>query len=148
ASVRCLAVPPVERISMSLATSARARSMMPLLSETERMARSIRIRCAAAAAAHHRCRAYVAACFLPDEVVEVHEVGDGVRVADRGDAEGGGAVVELGGGPQRTAAEVLLAHQRIEAARAGERLVEVARHPELRIEPVEDGREPGHAALE
>src|SRR5436305_3181913 len=41
ASCRCFAVPPVERISTFRAASARARSMMPLLSETERMARSM-----------------------------------------------------------------------------------------------------------
>src|SRR5438270_355929 len=93
ASARCLAVPPVERISTPRALRARASSTMPLLSETERMARSIRITEHTTVAA--RCRAHVAACFLPDVVVKVDEVGDGVGVADGGHTEGRGVVVEL-----------------------------------------------------
>src|SRR5436305_8548355 len=94
ASCRCFAVPPVERISTCFAASARASSTMPVLSETERMARSIDIE-QQIAAAQSCCGSNVAAGFLPDVVVEIHEVGDGVRVADGGDAEGGGAVVEI-----------------------------------------------------
>src|SRR3954469_15854971 len=74
ASVRCLAVPPVERISTPFAASARARWMMPVLSETERMARSISLVGAIqlqVALAHERGRADVAAGFLPDVVVDV-----------------------------------------------------------------------------
>src|SRR5689334_10225228 len=76
-SVRCLAVPPVERISTPRCSSARASSTMPVLSETERMARSIAIQ-------HGVLRhvAHVAARFLPDEDLQVRHVGHGVRVAD------------------------------------------------------------------
>src|SRR5438270_333394 len=67
-SARCLAVPPVERISTFFARSARARPTIPLLSETERMARSIRMR-------ETRRHAHAAAGRLPDEVVEVDRIG-------------------------------------------------------------------------
>src|SRR5262245_11532383 len=70
ASVRCLAVPPVERISTPRCCSALASSMMPLLSETERMARSIGIQDDAL-----RHLANIAARFLPDEVLHVGDVG-------------------------------------------------------------------------
>src|SRR2546428_11315083 len=86
ASARCLAVPPVERISAPCALSAFASSMIPLLSETERIARSIRM-LNNARAVHRSGRTDIAAGFPPDVVVEIHEVSDGVRVADRGDAE-------------------------------------------------------------
>src|SRR5712691_3357405 len=91
ASRRCLAVPPVERISTPFPRSARASSMIPLLSETERMARSIRI-LNDARTAHGCLEPNVAAGLLPDVVVEIHDVGDGVRVADRCDAERGRAI--------------------------------------------------------
>src|SRR5437764_238783 len=71
-SVRCLAVPPVERISTPRARSALASSMMPVLSETERMARSIAIQDDAL-----RHVAHVATCFLPDEDLQVGHVGHG-----------------------------------------------------------------------
>src|SRR6185295_1407602 len=90
ASVRCLAVPPVERISTPFAASARARSMMPVLSETERMARAISLVRAIqlqVALAHERGRTDVAAGFLPDVVVDVDEVRHRARVADGRDAE-------------------------------------------------------------
>src|SRR5947208_12401153 len=70
ASARCLAVPPVERISTPRCRSARASSTMPRLSETERMARSIGIENDALRRALH-----AAARFLPDEVLEVDHVG-------------------------------------------------------------------------
>src|SRR4051794_37089214 len=135
-SARCFAVPPVERISTSFARSARARSTMPVLSETERIARSI-------------CMQFVqrpgaaAGCF-PDEVIEVDRVGDGVGVTDRGYAERGRAIVERGS----VSAAVLLGHQRSEARGAGEHPVEVAVEHKVRIEAVEDRRETGQAALE
>src|SRR4051794_32086986 len=103
APVRCFAVPPVERISTPRSRSALASSMMPVLSETERIARSIAIQYDAL-----RDVAHVSARFLPDEDLQVRDVGHRVRVADRGDAERGGAVVERRG----AAARVLLGHQR------------------------------------
>src|SRR6476620_10979335 len=124
ASARCLAVPPVERISTPRAVRARASSVMPLLSETERMARSIRMTKHTAAALC--CRAHVAACFLPDVVVEVHEVGDGVGVADGGHAEGGRPVVEVDGAADGAVAEVLLPKERRETRGASDHPVEVA----------------------
>src|SRR5215212_1072016 len=98
ASARCFAVPPVERISTPCRVRARASSMMPVLSETERMARSMYIH-DQIAAAHQGRRPHVAAGLAPDVVVEIHEVGHGVRVTDRRHAEGGRAVVELGRRP-------------------------------------------------
>src|SRR5437870_2961039 len=89
ASLRCFAVPPVERISTPFALSARARSTMPLLSETERMARSIRRIQKQVAAAKRGRGAHVTAGLSPDVVVDVYEIGDGVRVADRCHAERG-----------------------------------------------------------
>src|SRR5215217_3855667 len=74
ASVRCFAVPPVDRISTPFAARARARSAMPVLSETERIARSRLCMQREVAVAHDGGRADVAAGFLPDVVVEVHEV--------------------------------------------------------------------------
>jgi len=94
ASARCFAVPPVERISTFLARSAFASSMMPVLSETERSARSIRI-LNDARRTHGGRRANVAAGFSPNVVIEVHDVGDRVRVADGRDAKRRGAVVEV-----------------------------------------------------
>src|SRR5204863_1129421 len=125
--------------STPFARSARASSRMPVLSETERIARSIGIQ-QQVAAPHQRRGADVAAGFLPDVVVEVHEIGDGTRVADRRDAERGRAVIELARRPQRAAAKILLAHQRIKLRRAREGLVEIRRELESRIESVEDGR--------
>src|SRR5205823_12471406 len=78
ASVRCFAVPPVERISTPRARSALASSTMPRLSETERIARSIAIRYEAL-----RHVADVPARFLPDVDLQVDDVGYGVRIADR-----------------------------------------------------------------
>src|SRR5687768_2947384 len=94
ASWRCLAVPPVERISTWCAVSTFASSMTPVLSETETIARSIRIE-DEIAASHELCRSDVAAGLAPDMVVEVHDVGDCPRVADRRDSECRGAIVEL-----------------------------------------------------
>src|ERR1043166_350421 len=95
ASERCFAVPPVERISTLCAARTFARSMVPVLSETERMARSIR-RCIEnqVTAVHDGCGAHVAAGFPPDVVVEVDEIGDGVGVADGRNAEGCRVIVE------------------------------------------------------
>src|ERR1041384_2288351 len=88
APVRCFAVPPVERISTPRCSSARARSTMPVLSETERMARSIRRIQKQIAAAQCGRRAHVAAGLPPDVVVQIHEIGHCVRVANGRDAEG------------------------------------------------------------
>src|SRR5215213_2840060 len=113
ASVRCFAVPPVERISTPLALRTRARSVIPVLSETERMARSMLPMQSEIAAPQDSGRTDVAAGLLPDEVVEVDEVGDGARVGDGGDAKGRGFVVEVRRRPPRSAAEVFLGDQRI-----------------------------------
>src|SRR5688572_21894513 len=94
-SLRCFAVPPVERISTPFALRARARSRRPVLSETERMARSMLGIQKQIAATHRHGGADVAAGFLPDEVVEVHEVADRARVADRRDPKSSRSVVEL-----------------------------------------------------
>src|SRR5437660_529419 len=94
ASVRCFAVPPVERISTPFARRALASSMIPLLSDTERIARSIRI-LNDAGGPHGTCRAHVAAGLFPDVVVDVHEIADGVRVADGRDTEGRRTIVEV-----------------------------------------------------
>src|SRR5258708_112112 len=99
-SVRCLAVPPVERISMLCDRRARARSTMPLLSETERIARSICMQSVQ--------RPDAAAGFLPDVVVDVDGVGDGVRITDRGHSKRGRSVIERCAVPP----SVLLGHQR------------------------------------
>src|SRR5439155_4184793 len=113
ASLRCLAVPPVERISTPFARRACANSMMPLLSETERVARSIRILNDAGGA--HRCRRPdVSPGFPPDVVVQVHDIGDGVRVADRCHCEGRRAVIKFGGSMRSAAAKILFVHQRRE----------------------------------
>src|ERR1041385_5430016 len=106
ASARGLAVPPVERISTPRAVSARASSSRPLLSETERMARSMfRI--------------------APDRSEEVRRVGDGVGVADGGDAERGRTIIER----RRVAARVRGGDQRLERAEL-----------QLRFGAVEDDR--------
>src|SRR6185369_16076888 len=113
ASCRCFAVPPVERISTFFAARARARSRMPVLLETERMARSIRIQ-QQIAAAQSRRGSNVASGFLPDVVVEIDQVADGVRVADRGDAERRRAVIE---GFRSLGARVLRLDERRETRR-------------------------------
>src|SRR5437763_8464577 len=111
ASVRCFAVPPVERISTPRARSALASSTMPVLSETERMARSIAIQDDAL-----RHVAHVAARFLPDEYRQVRNVRHRVRVADRRHAERRRSIVERRARPAR----VLLGHERGELRRARE----------------------------
>src|SRR5205085_478160 len=111
ASVRCFAVPPVERISTPRARSALASSTMPVLSETERMARSIAIQDDAL-----RHVAHVAARFLPDEDLQVRHVRHRVRIADRGNSKGGRPVVERRARPAR----VLLGHEWGEPRRARE----------------------------
>src|ERR1043165_2128205 len=114
-SARCLAVPPVERISTPRALRARARSTMPVLSETERMARSMfRIRNRAAR-------------LPPDVREEVRRVGDGVGVADGGDSERGGVIVER----RRRPARVLLGNERCELRGAGEDAVDEHAEAEL-----------------
>src|SRR6266850_550229 len=95
ASVRCFAVPPVERISTPRSRSALASSTMPRLSETERMARSIAIQ-------HDALRhvAHAPAGFLPDEDLQIGHVGHRVRVADRRHPKRGRAVIECRGVPR------------------------------------------------
>src|SRR6266571_1558177 len=92
ASVRCFAVPPVERISTPRSRSALASSTMPRLSETERIARSIAIQ-------HDALRhvAHAAARFLPDEDLQVRHVGHRMGVADRGHPKSSGMVIERRG---------------------------------------------------
>src|ERR1041385_7117027 len=144
ASCRCFAVPPVERISTFFAARARARSRMPVLSETERMARSIDMQQQIAAAQSAR-GSNVAAGFLPDVVVEIHEVGDGVRVADGRNTERSRAIVEIA----RAAGTLVFGvDEWTESRRAVERAVDVARHAEVHVDSVEDGRELLLAALE
>src|SRR5206468_369244 len=74
---RWSAVPPVERISTPLARSAFARSTMPVLSETERIARSTA----------------GATGSPPDERKDIRGVGHRMRVADGCDAERSGSIV-------------------------------------------------------
>src|SRR2546423_15400453 len=117
ASARCRAVPPVERISTPRDVRARARSTMPLLSETERMARStFRIQDDAAS-------------LPPDVGEEVRRVGDGVGVADRGDAERGRKGIERRG----VAAPVLLGDERRERRRARQHPIEKRAEAEVRL---------------
>src|SRR5438067_163701 len=132
ASVRCFAVPPVERISTPRSRSALASSTMPRLSETERIARSIAIQYDAL-----RQVAHASAGFLPDEDLQIRHVGHRVRVADRGDPESSGAIVERRG----VAARVLLGHQRREPGRSGEGAIEIASQDEAAVHAVEDGGE-------
>src|SRR5262249_12363389 len=135
ASFKCFAVPPVERISAPCARSAFASSMIPLLSETERMARSIRM-LNDARTAHRSGRTHVAACFPPDVEVKVHQVGDGVRIADRRHAECRRSVVEFSGRVADVIAKIFLAHQRRVTRRPLEGAVEVLRQRESWIEAV------------
>src|SRR5436305_10974456 len=135
-SPRCFAVPPVERISTSFARSARASSTMPVLSETERMARSIRM--------HFVRRAHAAARHFPDEEVEVDVVRDRVRVADRGNTKSSRPVVER----CSISARILLGHQRRVAGRSRENLVEIRAQHEVAIESVEHRREAGQTPFE
>src|SRR5207302_75585 len=81
-------------------------------------------------------------------VVEVDEVGDGVGVADGGDSEGRGAVVEVVRGAGLAAAEVLFAEEWREARGAGDHAVEIAAELEVRREPVEDGGKARKPSLE
>src|SRR5438477_1192051 len=126
ASERCFAVPPVDRISTPRDRSALASSMIPLLSETERIARSIRIRNHASGT--HRCGGPdVAAGFPPDVVIDIDDVGDRMRVADRCDAERGGAVVEVDGGVPRPATKIFFSHQRRESRSPMQGAIEILR---------------------
>src|SRR5213594_1623292 len=147
ALARCFAVPPVDKISTFFERSAFARSMMPVLSETERIARSIRI--LNDARRTHGCRrANVAAGLSPDVVLEVDDVGDGVGVTDGGDAKRGGAVVEVRRCAPRTSAEILFAHQRAEPRGAHERPFQILGEREPRVEAIEHRREALHPPLE
>src|ERR1043165_2716286 len=131
-SARWFAVPPVERISTPRAVRARARSTMPVLSETDRIARStFRIQDDAARLA-------------PDVREEVRRVGDGVGVADRGDAEGGGAVVER----RRIAARVLLRDKQLERRGARDDVLDEGADAEMGSGSVVDGGKLGDARLE
>src|SRR5512133_1487850 len=107
---RWSAVPPVERISTPLTSRNFASSVMPVLSETERSARSTAcfVMENQIAFPEHGGAADVAAGLAPDVVEEIHVVGHRPRVRDRRHAERGGAVVELRRGPPAPAAEVLL----------------------------------------
>src|SRR5947207_15189067 len=116
ASVRCFAVPPVERISTPRSRSALASSTMPRLSETERIARSIAIRYEAL-----RHVAHAAARFLPDEDLQVRHVRHRMGVADRRHPKSSGMVIERRG----VAARVLLGHQRRELRRQREGAIEI-----------------------
>src|SRR6266849_8011636 len=121
--------------------------MIPLLSETERMARSIRMLNDARAA--HRCgRTDVAAGFPPDVVVQIHEVSDGVRVADRRDAEGRRTVVEIGRSVPGVIAEIFFAHQRSVTGGPLEGAIEILGQRKSRVESVEAGRKALHPPLE
>src|SRR5436305_43671 len=103
ASARCLAVPPVERISTPRAVRARASSRMPVLSETDRIARStFRIQDDAARLVVDALAQYAvmpllgqglfdAARVFAVEVLDDHvEVGRGELGARRGDLPVGG----------------------------------------------------------
>src|SRR5512146_575565 len=101
---------------------------MPVLSETERSARSTAcfVMENQIAFPEHGGAADVAASLAPDVIVEIHVVRHRTRVRDRRNPECGGAVVELPGRTPAPAAEILLVEQRVVRRAAADDPVDVA----------------------